>query len=485
MNIYQNYETIIGLEVHAQLLTKSKAYSNDSNAFGHAPNENISCVTLGLPGTLPVVNQVTIDYAIKLGLALDCKIREVNEFARKNYFYADLPKGYQITQDKTPICTDGKIRFTVKNEDGTSYDKTVGITRIHMEEDAGKLIHDLDPFFTLIDLNRAGVPLLEIVSEPDLRTAQEAYQYLTEIRKIVRFLDVCDGNMEEGSLRCDVNVSVKLKSETQWGTRIEVKNMNSIRNVKRAIEHETKRQIDFIESGGIITQETRNFDAIAGTTSALRAKESANDYRYFPEPDMPPVIVSAAYVEEIKNTMPMLPKQLSIKYQNEFGLSAYDAQLLSDDKDFAAYFDCLILEKSNAKAAANFMIGPIKNHLNQSGSTILDFPISPIRIAQLLQLVENKKISQTAAQSILFEELLLQDIDPLDIAIRKNILMLNDDTALNEIVKATLVALPDKVLEYKNGKKGLIGLFVGDVMKRSEGKADPQKVNALLVSALA
>lgn len=312
----EKYEAVIGLEVHAQLLTNSKAYSSDFNEFGASPNSNISAITLGHPGTLPVVNKKTIEYAIKLGLAMNCKIADHQYFARKNYFYPDLPKGYQITQDTTPICTEGFIDVKGENGDLTR----IGITRIHMEEDAGKSIHDVDVYDTLVDLNRAGTPLLEIVTEPDLRTSAEAYQYLTEVRKLVRYLEICDGNMEEGSMRCDANISVRLKGDSKFGTKVEVKNMNSIRNVQKAIEFEIQRQIEVIESGGIIRQETRGFDALNNATIAMRSKEAANDYRYFPEPDLQPLFIDKNQVAQIKSEMPALPKELFDRYINEYKL---------------------------------------------------------------------------------------------------------------------------------------------------------------------
>ena len=323
MSEYNKYEAVIGLEVHAQLLTKTKAYSNDENIYGAKPNTKTSVVTQGHPGTLPVSNKRVIEYAVKLGIAVEANIRKRNEYARKNYFYADLPKGYQITQDKTPICNGGYIEVFDKNETA----KKINITRIHMEEDAGKSIHDLDPFNSLVDLNRAGVPLLEIVSEPEIRSSDEAHQYLLEVRKLVRYLDICDGNMEEGSLRCDANISVRLKGVKEFGTKVEVKNMNSSRNVKNAIEYEIKRQIDLIEEGSDIVHETRGFNATNGTTISQRHKEEANDYRYFPEPDLQPIIVTEEYIKKVKSSLPPLPKDLLKKFTTDFKLSKYDAKL--------------------------------------------------------------------------------------------------------------------------------------------------------------
>lgn len=485
MSIYDHYESIIGLEVHIQLNTKSKAYSSDENLYGGSPNTYIHPITLALPGTLPVMNKETIASAVKLGLALDCNIRYENQFARKNYFYADLPKGYQITQDKTPICTGGKISFEVKDEAGKVYEKNVGITRIHMEEDAGKSIHDLDPYYTLIDLNRAGVPLLEIVSEADMRTSLEAAQYLTEIRKLVRFLEICDGNMEEGSLRCDVNISVKKKDVAQWGTKVEIKNMNSMRNVRKAIEYEFVRQIDLIESGETIQQQTRNFDAVTGTTIALRSKEEAHDYRYFPEPDLPPIYVDEEYVSEVKALMPALPKQLLLKYMTEYNLTKYDASLLSDEKDTAYYFDQLVAQKIAPKTAANWLLGPIKNYLNEKSVSISEFPLKAGALAELLLLVESQKVSNTAAQSTILPEMLDgSSLTPLQIAEAKNILQVSDSSALESIVDQVLASYPEKIIEFQNGKKGLMGLFVGESMKASGGKADPKVLTQILNNKL-
>ena len=375
--INKKYEAVIGLEVHAQLLTNTKAYSNDENVYGATPNSKTSVITLGHPGTLPVSNEKVIEYAVKLGIAVDANIRERNEYARKNYFYADLPKGYQITQDKTPICNGGYIEIT----DDDNNIKKINITRIHMEEDAGKSIHDLDPFNSLVDLNRAGVPLLEIVSEPEIRSSNEAYQYLSEVRKLVRYLDICDGNMEEGSLRCDANISVRLKGSEKFGTKVEIKNMNSIRNVKNAIDFEIDRQISLLEKGESIIHETRGFNAVNGKTLSQRHKEEANDYRYFPEPDLQPIIIGQEYIENVKKSLPPLPKELLQKFTNEFKLSSYDAKIIIEDKAMAMYYEKLCKLTENYKAAANFMNGSIKSYLNENAKSIEDFKISPKNIA--------------------------------------------------------------------------------------------------------
>lgn len=475
-----NYEAVIGLEVHAQLLTESKAYSSDIAAYGGAPNTHVSVVTLGHPGTLPVFNKKTLELAIKMGLACNCTIREVNQFARKNYFYADLPKGYQITQDKTPICTDGHIYIGEYGKE-----KKIGITRIHMEEDAGKSIHDLDPFYTLVDLNRAGTPLIEIVSEPDLRSADEAYAYITEIRKLVRYLDICDGNMEEGSLRCDANISVMKKGTSEFGVKVEVKNMNSIRNVKRAIEYEINRQIEAIEKGEVILQQTRSFDAAKGTTFSMRSKESAHDYRYFPEPDLPPVKVSQQMISDVQDKMPALPKALMHKYIEELQLTAYDAEILTSEKTVSLYFEELIQKTKNYKSAANWIIGPVKEWCNANAKDISEFAVSPQQIADIIGLIDNGSINFSIATQKLFPAILEDpQVSAADLASRMNLIQQQDVSLIEDLVQQALAKYPDKVLEYKNGKKSLTGLFMGEVMKLSGGKADPKITGKILAQKL-
>jgi aspartyl-tRNA(Asn)/glutamyl-tRNA(Gln) amidotransferase subunit B len=474
------YEAVIGLEVHMQLLTNSKAYSADSAAYGTAPNTNVSVITLGHPGTLPRVNEKVIEYAVRLGLACGSTIREENHYARKNYFYADLPKGYQITQDTTPICTGGFI--TIKTKDG---EKNIDITRIHMEEDAGKSIHDVDPFDTLIDLNRAGVALLEMVSEPQIKNADEAYAYLTEVRKLVQYLGICDGNMEEGSLRCDCNISVMRKGAKEFGKRVEVKNMNSFRNVQRAIEYEIKRQIEIIEGGGKISQDTHSFDAQTGTTYSMRSKEMAHDYRYFPEPDLPPVMVSEEFINSVNAKMPPLPNALIKKFIQELNLSEYDADVITESKEFALYFNELVALTENYKAAANFMIGPIKSYLNENAVTMADFPVKPQRIADLILLIDENKVSFSVASQNIFKELINFPEDaPSEIAERLNLLQDSNKDTLRTYVDEVLAKYPDKVKEYREGKTGLLGLFIGDVMKLSKGKADPKVTSELVKKAL-
>lgn len=480
MNVYDKYEVVIGLEVHAQLLTKSKAYSSDIAAYGGEPNTYISPVTLGHPGTLPVFNAESLQLAIALGLATNCKITEYNEFARKNYFYSDLPKGYQITQDKTPICTDGYILIGEYGKE-----KRINIHRIHMEEDAGKSIHDLDPFYTLVDLNRAGTPLIEIVSEPDMRSGDEAYAYLTEVRKLVRHLEICDGNMEEGSLRCDANVSVMLKGTSEFGVKVEVKNMNSIRNVKRAIDYEVKRQIDAIEAGQIIIQETRSFDAAKGATAGMRSKEAAHDYRYFPEPDLPPFIVTKEMIEEIKLSIPALPKALLQKYVDELHLSPYDAEILSGEKGLSNYFELIIQQTDNYKAAANWILGPVKNWLNENAIEINNFVITPNHIAGIIALIDTQKLNFTIASQQLFPALTEQpEKSASNLAKELNLIQESDSGLIAELIDEVLLKYPDKVTAYREGKTSLIGLFMGEVMKLSKGKADPKMTNALLTEKL-
>ena len=476
MNIKEKYEAVIGLEVHAQLLTQTKAYSNDENIYGAAPNTKTSAITLGHPGTLPVSNKKVIEYAVKLGLSVGAKIRKHNEYARKNYFYADLPKGYQITQDTTPICNGGVIEIL----DEKNKTKKINITRIHMEEDAGKSIHDLDPFNTLIDLNRAGVPLLEIVSEPEIKTGDEAFNYVMEVRKLVRYLDICDGNMEEGSLRCDANISVRIIGESKFGTKVEVKNMNSSRNVKNAIDFEIKRQIEVIENGGQIVHETRGFDAVKGITISQRHKEEANDYRYFPEPDLQPIEITKEYIEQIKKTLPLLPKELNTIYQREYKLSQYDSNLLIEDKETALFFNEICALTNNYKLAANIINGVIKSYLNENGLTITQLDISAKNIANLIDLIEGNQISNTIATSKIFPLLISSKKSPKKIAEENNWIQESDNTILKDLILQVLEKYPEKIQEYKNGKKGLIGLFMGEVMKISKGKADPKITNKLL-----
>jgi aspartyl-tRNA(Asn)/glutamyl-tRNA(Gln) amidotransferase subunit B len=481
MSVYDEYEAVIGLECHIQLLTKTKMYSNDVAEYGALPNTNVSVVTLGHPGTLPVVNEKAVEFAVRLGIAVNAEITEENQFARKNYFYADLPKGYQITQDKTPICRGGSI--TAKLKDGSEI--KVNLTRIHMEEDAGKSLHDIDAFDTLIDLNRAGTPLLEIVTEPDLRSGEQAYAYLTEVRKLVRYLDICDGNMEEGSLRCDANISVMKKGSKTYGKKVEVKNMNSFRNVQRAIDFEIKRQIDLIEAGKPIAVETRSFDAVKDLTFSLRSKESANDYRYFPEPDLQPVYVTADYIKEIKAKLPTLPAELYNTFTEKYKLSEYDALQIIDSKEVAAYFNGIVKHTTNYKSAANWLMGPVKSYLNERAMNFSEFKLEPSVIAEIISLIDSGKISNSAASAKLFPEMInAPGKSAEEIATRLDIIQNSDSGELQALVEQALNKFPEKITEYRNGKTGLLGLFVGEVMKLSKGKADPKVLNKLVKETL-
>lgn len=481
-SIRNKYTVVIGLEVHAQLLTESKLFCSDSTAFGASANTHISPITLGHPGTLPMLNKKAVDYAIKMGLACECSITKENIFARKNYFYPDLPKGYQVTQDKAPICVGGKVWIKAKGE---TEEKSIALNRIHMEEDAGKSIHTEDTTDTLVDFNRAGVPLIEIVTEPDLRSADEAYAFLIEVRKLVRYLEICDGNMEEGSLRCDANVSVMLKDAKEYGSKVEVKNMNSIRNVHRAIEHEAERLIQLIEKGEKIISETRDFDAATGTTSSLRTKEELNDYRYFPEPDLSPLIVDEAWIEEVKAQMPALPRELALKFTQEYGLPEYDAQVITDTKGIALYFDSLCQETKNYKSASNWIMGAVKSYLNENNLGIDEFPITAKQLAGLIHLVDSGMVSNTVANQHVFVKMLKnKGFDAETIAKENNLIQESSSDSIQPIIDEVLDDMADKVKEYKSGRKGLIGLFVGEVMKRSKGKADPKKTNELLQQTL-
>jgi aspartyl-tRNA(Asn)/glutamyl-tRNA(Gln) amidotransferase subunit B len=480
MTDYNAYEIVVGLEIHAQLLTQSKLFCGDSIAYGAEPNTHVSPITLGHPGTLPKMNRKAIEYAVKMGLACNCTIQQHNYFARKNYFYPDLPKGYQVSQHTTPICAGGFVK--IKTTEG---EKKIRLNRIHLEEDAGKSLHDVDEHNTCIDYNRAGTPLIEIVSEPDLRTSDEVFAYVTEVRKLVRYLDICDGNMEEGSLRCDANISVRKQGETKLGTRVEVKNLNSIRNVKRAVEAEAKRLINMLENGETIIQQTRSFDAGSGTTFAIRDKEDADDYRYFAEPDLTPFHLQDEFIERIKKTIPALAEQRMQQYTAVYQLSEYDAAVLTEEKAFADYFESIIKETSNYKAAANWMLGPVKAWMNEASAEISQFPLQPFKIAELIKLVDSGKVSFSVASGKLLQHLLKEPLADTELATKElNLLQESDTTAIEPIVDKVLEKLADKVEEYKKGKKGLLALFVGEVMKQSKGKADPKLTNRLLLEKL-
>ena len=470
------YEAVIGLEVHAQLNTKSKLFSGDANAFGAAPNTHVSAITLGHPGTLPRMNKMAIEQAIKMGLVCGSTIAKFNYFARKNYFYPDLPKGYQISQHTTPICVGGKVK--IRTAIG---EKEVQLTRIHLEEDAGKSIHDQHETMTLLDYNRAGVPLIEIVTEPDMHSADEAAAYLTEIRKLVRWIGVCDGNMEEGSLRCDANVSVRLHGATKLGTRVEVKNLNSIKNLKHAVELEIERLSSLLENGERIIQETRSYDADKGTTFSIRSKEDAEDYRYFPEPDLAPFEFDDHFIETIRKSLPELPEKLYKFYQEQDGLSAYDALQLTEERTLSDLFQRVASTTPYKKQLANFLIGPVRSYLSEHAKTWTDLEITTENWHQLLELVAEGKIGfSVAVQKLLNPMLSNKAIDPVVLANELNLIQNADNQEIQNWINQVIHAMPDKAEEYRKGKKGLIGLFVGEVKKISKGKANPQKTTELL-----
>mgnify|MGYP003575457436 CR=1 FL=1 len=478
--IRDQYTAVIGLEVHAQLLTHSKIFSSDAAQFGNAPNSNINEVSLGHPGTLPVLNKKVVELAIRVGLACSSEISRVNIFDRKNYFYPDLPKGYQITQDRTPICKGGFVPIFLDNEV-----LKIPLHRIHLEEDAGKLVHQEESEWSLVDLNRAGVPLVEIVTLPAIRSAEEAGAFLAEVRKLVRYLGVCDGNMEEGSLRCDANISVMLKDASEYGQKVEVKNMNSIRHVQRAVEYEIDRQIREIEKGNQVVSETRTFDAAAGKTFGMRSKEDLNDYRYFPDPDLSPFEVSNDWLDDLRATLPALPHQLYEKFTIQYHLPPYDAQVLTDSKDVAMYFEALAGFTTNYKAASNWVMGPVKSYLNEFKLAADEFPLPAKKLADLLSLVDEGKVSFTVASQHVFQEMLKNpNRSALEVAQQLNLIQDSSQDSLVPIIEEVLKEFPLKVEEYKKGKKGIIGMFMGEVMKRSKGKADPKVANELITKKL-
>lgn len=484
------YEIVVGLEVHAQLLTKSKLFCGDSTAFGSEPNTQISAITLAYPGTLPKMNKKAIEFAIKMGLACDCEIETHNYFARKHYFYPDLPKGYQVSQHTTPICNKGFIRITTANGE-----KKIRLNRIHLEEDAGKSLHDAAHNSTSVDYNRAGMPLIEIVSEPDIRSSEEAYAYVSELRKLVRYLDICDGNMEEGSFRCDANISVREKGDENLGTKVEVKNLNSIRHIKKAIDYEAARLMKLLHTKKQIIQQTRSFDAVTGTTFSIRDKEDADDYRYFAEPDLTPFSLEEGFIEQVRRSIPVLQKERIKYYTINFYLSEYDAKVLTEEKSFSDYFEMIIhtnlipdgSEKfaPKYKAAANWMLGPVKSWLNEHNKDILDFPIHPSKISSIIEMINDGKLNFSIASTKLWNSLLNDPSkDPEQIAVDENLIPQSDVNSIEEVIDQVLSQHLSKVTEYKKGKKGLLGLFVGEVMKLSKGKADPKLTNDLLIEKL-
>jgi len=473
------WETVIGLEIHAQLRTKSKIFSSASTAFGAEPNTQACAVDLGLPGVLPVVNAEAIRMASKFGLATNSEVCKHSVFARKNYFYPDLPKGYQISQMELPIVGEGRI--DIELEDGTK--KTIGITRAHLEEDAGKSLHEDYHGMTGIDLNRAGTPLLEIVSEPDMRNAKEAVAYMRKIHSLVQYLEICDGNMAEGSFRCDANVSVRPKGQKEYGTRAELKNINSFRFVERAINLEVERQIDVIEDGGEVVQETRLYDADKHETRSMRSKEEANDYRYFPDPDLLPVVLDDAYLEAVRKTLPELPAEKAARFVSELGLSEYDAGILTASRELADFFETVIGESVDAKLAANWMIGDVSARLNKEDLSIAECPVSATLLAGMLKRIEDNTISGKIAKDV-FNGMWDGDGDADTVIEKKGLKQITDDSAIEAMIDEVIANSPNQTEQYRAGKDKLFGYFVGQVMKASQGKANPAQVNKILKQKL-
>ena len=474
-----NWEPVIGLEIHVQLATQSKIFSGASTAFGAAPNAQACAVDLGLPGVLPVLNEQAVAMAVKFGLAIGAEVNLHSIFDRKNYFYPDLPKGYQISQFETPIVGRGEI--TIHLEDGTS--RTVGVTRAHLEEDAGKSVHDLFPGQTGIDLNRTGTPLLEVVSEPDMRTAAEAAAYFRQMHTLVRYLKICDGNLAEGSMRCDANVSVRPVGQAEFGERTEIKNINSFRFVERAINFEIERHIDVLQSGGTIERETRLYDPDRDETRSMRGKEMSEDYRYFPDPDLLPLSISQAYVDEIATTLPELPDARRSRYCEQLGLPEYDADWLSNDPDVAAYFDAVVEASGNAKLSGNWVMGDLSAFLNRTETSITNSPVSAAQLGQLIARLEDDTLSSKTAKTLF--EALWEGQGEVDALIDSlGLAQMNDAGELEAIVEQILADNPDQVEQLRSGKDKVLGFFVGQVMKQTQGKANPQQVNELIRSKI-
>src|SRR6266852_77560 len=471
------YEVVIGLEVHAQLLTKTKIFCGCSTRFGDAPNSNVCPVCLGLPGTLPVLNKRAVEMAIRASLALNCVVHEHSRFARKNYFYPDLPKGYQISQFELPLATSGALDIEVGGQI-----KRIGITRLHLEEDAGKSLHDGLPHSsekTYVDFNRCGTPLSEIVSEPDLRSSQEAYAYLTALRQILLYTGVSDCNMEEGSLRCDANVSVRLRGAPEFGTKVEVKNLNSFRYLSKALEFEIERHISILESGGRISQETRLWNQSEGRTEPMRSKEKAHDYRYFPEPDLLPVHVSPAWREEVRSSLPELPEAKRARFVSAFGITPYDAQVLTDSQDLAAYFESVVKAGAPGKAAANWLQTELLRRLNDSGKEIGASPVSPAALAELVTLVESGKITGAVAKKV-FATMFETGRTAADIVAAEGLGAQVTEATIEAAARDVIAKSPDNVAKFKSGNEGVFKFFVGQVMKATKGQANPQAVNDIV-----
>jgi aspartyl-tRNA(Asn)/glutamyl-tRNA(Gln) amidotransferase subunit B len=482
------YEAIIGLETHCQLSTNTKIFSSSSTEFGATPNTNIDPICMGLPGVLPVLNEKVLEYAVKAGLALNCQISPYSKFDRKQYFYPDLPKNYQISQYDLPIAQHGWLEIELVDADNNPIRKRIGITRLHMEEDAGKLVHGgsdrlSGSTYSLVDYNRAGVPLVEIVSEPDLRSGQEAAEYAQELRRILRYLGVSDGNMQEGSLRCDVNISVRPVGQQEFGTKVEIKNMNSFNAIQRAIEYEIERQIAAIESGERIIQETRLWEEGSQRTVSMRTKEGSSDYRYFPEPDLAPIEVSKEQLEKWHSELPELPAQKRHRYESELGLSAYDTRVLTDERSVAEYFEATVAAGASAKQAANWIMGDIAAFLNSNKLSITEIALQPKTLAELIGLIEDNTISGKIAKDIL-PELLTQGSSAKDLVERKGLSQISDRGAIEAIVEQVIAANPKELEQYRNGKTKLLGFFVGQVLKQTGGRADPKLTNQLLAEKL-
>ena len=470
------WETVIGLEIHAQLATQSKIFSGSSTAFGAEPNTQASTVDLGLPGVLPVVNRDVVRMAVRFALATDASITKRSVFARKNYFYPDLPKGYQISQMAFPIVGEGSITITLPNGD----EKMVGLTRAHLEEDAGKSVHDLFEGCTGIDLNRAGTPLLEIVSEPDMRSAVEAVAYAKYIHSLVRYIEICDGNMQEGSFRCDANVSVRQAGSEVLGTRAEIKNLNSFRFLERAIDFEVERQIDILESGGAVVQETRLYDADRDETRSMRSKEEANDYRYFPDPDLPPLVIDDSFIAGVAANMPELPTKRRARFVNELEISAIDAQSLCSDRQTADYFEAIIDgQKFAPKLAANWMLGELFGRMNKEDVELADVPVSAVQMAKLISRVDDGTLSGKLGKQV-FDALWSVEGEVDEIIDAKGLKQITDTGAIETMIDEVIAANPSQLAEYRAGKEKLLSFFVGNVMKASRGKANPAQLTQIL-----
>jgi aspartyl-tRNA(Asn)/glutamyl-tRNA(Gln) amidotransferase subunit B len=476
-----DWETVIGLEIHAQLATRSKIFSGSATAYGANPNAQANLVDLGYPGVLPVLNGTAVRYAVKFGLAIGAKIARHSVFARKNYFYPDLPKGYQISQYELPIVAGGTLDIVL--EDGTR--KRVGITRAHLEEDAGKSLHEALPAVTGIDLNRAGTPLVEIVSEPDLRSAKEAVAYMKKVHTLVRYLEICDGNMQEGSFRCDANVSVRKKGAEKLGTRAEIKNLNSFRFVEKAINYEIERQIDLLEGGGKVVQETRLYDPDKGETRSMRSKEEANDYRYFPDPDLLPVELDEAFIEGVREDLPELPDQKAARFGSQYGLSAYDARMLTASKELAAFYEDVAAQVgSDPKLVANWVTGDLAAALNQNNLEIAASKVSAAALAGMLRRILDNTISGKIAKEV-FEAMWASGVDADTIIAEKGLKQITDTSAIERVIEEVMAKNPGQLADYRSGKDKLFGFFVGQVMKVTGGKANPGQVNDLLKKKLA